>query len=607
MRYWAAPASAASPMRLPHLRPLVVVYALCLVLCAIGYARYDNYQLDGDAVAFMDIADAIHARDAARVVNGYWNPGYAAALYVGEVVARPTRWAELQTFFWVNFVIFVGCIVACVAFVHALGEARDRLVIDGPSEAALPTGLLQLTGLALLFASFQRELPLGAVRADALLLLFFLLAATLVLRVQAGGGFGCYAGLGLVLGLGFLTKSFAFLPSGILLAGIFVFGLVRRRRGVIAGAVVAGIVFTALAGPYIAAISKQRGRLTTGESARLNYAFFIDHTARWHEWHTGDLGRATATFKHHEELLLERPAVYSYAGHPVGTYPLWFDPAYWTDTLQPHFTWKGHAQRLARCSALLLRFVVGHLEAFLLVALLVAGGCFFPRGRASWMPLLPVAVWGGLIFAIYFPIDLQDRYLTGGLLLIALPVLAALRRPLGSEGRSGLATGAVLLLAGVVLANAVSDLAQRRRTLSVAGVPRGAYDAEIYPAAQALVTLVPPGSSVACFGDKACYLDHYWARLAGTPIRAEIEVPRSGDPGAFWSSLANRAEVVETLRGHGIGAIVGVFAPSTQAPEGWRKLGTSDFYAYPMTASATGSRGTEGMLCGSPCHTGMER
>ncbi len=572
----------ASPARL---RTIVVLYALLMLLCGIGYAKYDNYQLDGDAVAFMDVADAIHAHNWPVVINGYWNPAYAATLAIGQIVAHPSRWDELQTYFWVNFFIFAACIGATYYFVQGLLRVRDRSLADADSSPTFSQPALLLTALGLLFIAFQRELPIGAVRADGLLLFFFFMAAGFLLRLQSTGRFVYYPLLGLALGFAYLTKSFAFLPSGLLLTALFVYGLTRKngRRGrIISGVLLAGVVFIALAGPYILAISKQRGRPTTGESARLNYAFFVDQTGRWHEWRTNDLGHATASFKHHEELLVNVPPVYSYAQHPLGTYPLWFDPSYWTDTLTPKVYLHGHILRLKRTTVLLLRYLTGHLEAFVLFAVLLFSGCFFSRRRATWLPLIPATLWGLLMLGIYFPIDLQDRYLTPAFLFVVLPILAMLRRPKNGY-QAEVATGVALAFAGLVLATAVTDLAERRRVESVTGYPRGAYSKQIYPAAKGIADLgIAPGSTVACFGDVACYVDHYWARIAGTPIRAEIEVPDDSDPGAFWKHITDKQAVLDALRARQIKVIVGSFDPTGEAPEGWHQLGSSNFYAYPL-------------------------
>ena len=585
-----------------RLRKFALLYPVLLILCGIGYAKYDSYRIDGDAVAFMDIADALRAHDFALVINGYWNPMYAGTLAIGQSIAHPSRVNELQIFYWMNFWIFVACIFACIYFVRSLVLLRERYGANTTTPPVLSPPALTLLALALLFFGFQRELSLGAVRADALLLFFIFLAASFLLRLQATQRFLFYPLLGIALGLAYLTKSFAFLPSAFLLTTIFVFGLTRKstqRTRILSGAILAGILFATIAGPYILAISKQRGRFTTGESARLNYSFFIDNTGRWHEWHSGDLGHATATFKHHEQLIVDTPPVYSYARHPIGTYPLWFDPSYWTDTLQPHFWLKGHILRFLRNIVVFIRFLVGHLEALVVLAVLLLTGCFFPRQRRDWLPFLPVALLGLLMIAIYFPIDLQDRYLTGAFLLFLLPLFAMLRSSSATKTSTqpstqtptqpftqttAIASALTLLLAGLAVADAAADLGFRRRTLSTTGYPRGAYSKEIYPAAQGLNDLgIGYGQTVACFGDAACYTDHYWARIADTPIRAEIEVPDGGDPNAFWqANAAHHDEIIAALRARNITAIVGYFEPSGNIPAGWHQLGTSDVYAYPL-------------------------
>ena len=568
-----------------RIRKITLIYLVLLVLCGIGYAKYDSYGLDGDAVSFMDIADALRAHDFAHVVNGYWNPGYAAMLAAGQAISNPSRWNELQAFYWVNFWIYLGCLAACIYFVRSLVLVRERCSPDSSAPSAFSSDALLLVALALMFASFQRELHISAVRSDSLLLMLLFIAASFLLRLQASGGFIYYPLLGLALGLSYLTKSFAFLPSFLLLGAIFFFGLVRgrtNRNRIVAGSVLAGLVFAIVAGPYILAISKQRGRPTTGESARLNYAFFVDQTDRWHEFRTGNLGHATATFKHPEQLLLDSPPVYSYLHHPYGTYPIWFDPSYWTDTIQPHVYLKGHLIRIARCSALLARFIVAHLEAFVVLIVLLVAGAFFSRQWRGWLPVASVALWGLLMLGIYFPVDLQDRYLVAPFLFVVITLLALLRRPANSNV-GGAATVAAVLLALLLLADATADIAQRRRILSVTGYPRGAYSTQIYPAALGLNQLgITPGQTVACFGSQACYVDHYWARLAGTPIRAEIEVPDYSDPGAFWSKQQNKQQALDGLRSTGVSAVVGFFAPSAHIPEGWRQLGESNFYAYDL-------------------------
>ena len=69
-----------SPRLTLWLRRLWPVYCFLAALVTFGYAIYDGYQIDGDAVAYMDIGDLMRSHQWAGVINGYWNPLYPAAL-----------------------------------------------------------------------------------------------------------------------------------------------------------------------------------------------------------------------------------------------------------------------------------------------------------------------------------------------------------------------------------------------------------------------------------------------------------------------------------------------------------------------------------------------
>ena len=391
-----------------------------------------------------------------------------------------------------------------------------------------------------------------------------------------------YKLIGAGLGCAYLTKSYAFLPATLLLVGLLIDGFGRKdgsRTRAVVGAVLAGGVFLLFSGPYITAISIQRGRLTIGESARLNYAFFIDQMDRWHEWHRQALGHALGNFKNAEDAIVDVPAVYSYARHLLGTYPLWFDPAYWTDGMQPQFWLSGHLQRLVRCSELLVRFLVDHPEALIYAAtLFVTGHRFCNMGEVK-KPFFAVTALGVAMLSIYFPVDIQDRYISVVFLLIVIPILSLIR-PARVTPDLG-AAAATILLAGLTMTNAARDVAQSRRVESGAGHAGGAYNGSIYTAAQSLAELgISPGSKLACMGDSACYVDQYWARLASSQIAAEIGVPNNEDPALFWQKLANKTNVLNALQDQNIKALVAIFPNGIASTEGWQRLGTGHFYVY---------------------------
>ena len=588
-------------------RRFLPIYALLVFIAAIGYARFDVYVMDGDGTAFMDIAQNLRSGHASLAINGYWNPGYPAVLAAVDSVARPTLWRELVVLRYTNVGIFAFAMLACVFFTSELARGRRRRN-DGDAVAAVPAYALHLLGLALLLMSLGRELQVAAPRSDTLLMTFLLLAAALLLRILNGAGLWAYPVLGLALGCAFLTKSFGFLPSVALMLGLLVHGLLGNRVNrarVLGGTALLATVFACTAGPYILAVSRQLGHLTTGDSARMNYAFFIDNTSRWHEWYHHQLGHAGGTFLHAETVIGGPPAVFSFAAHPYGTFPLWFDPAWWTLGLKPHVYLHGHVLRGLRNLALLVRYVLERPEIFVLLAAVLAFGAAWPRLRrlrdlpSSVWAFAPIA-WGVLMFAIYLPIDLQARYLTGPLLLILLPVFALLRvRSLGVEesgkhnfpGTPTVSTALIVLFAGMGLGQAFTFLAERRRQTAPAEQRHPGYDREIFPAAAALDQLgLQPGDKIACMGDCACYTDHYWARLADTQILAQVETPGEADPQLVWDSIQDKSKVIDPLRNMGLRYIVTMFGNSLRKPDGWVQLGHSDFFAYPLQTPVSASQ-----------------
>ena len=204
------------------------------------------------------------------------------------------------------------------------------------------------------------------------------------------------------------------------------------------------------------------------------------------------------------------------------------------------------------------------------------------------------------MFAIYFPIDIQARYLTGPFLFVLLPLFALLRVRSEASGvqaehkfsnTSTISTALIVLFAGIGLSQAVTYLAERRRQTPPAEQRHPGYDREIFPAAAALDQLgLRPGDKIACMGDHACYTDHYWARLADTQILAQVETPGEADPQLVWDGIQDKAAITEPLQKMGLRYIVTTFGNSLRKPDGWIELGHSDFFAYPLQTPVAASQ-----------------
>jgi multisubunit Na+/H+ antiporter MnhF subunit len=583
----------ASPLS-TLLRRFFPVYCVLAALLTFGYALYDSYQIDGDAVAYMDIGDYLRAHQWAGIVNGYWHPMYPALLALGHALFHATLATELRAYCFVNFGIFLLGMAAVVWFTDAISGSRSE--VRG-SSYLLDRYAMRYLGLALLVIASQRELSLGKVRPDALLQAFLLFALAALLRHLATGRLRYAALMGAALGCAYLTKSFAFVVALLSIAVLAAFRrlwLKHKAARVVPAGLVAFVCFAAVAGPYVAALSHRHGRFDFGDSGSLNYAWLVGGTEKMHlqPYMTSQFGSAEVHLKHPERELLRSPQVLSYAELPYGTYPDWFDATYWNDQIKPHFRVRDDLPHAARNCLLVGRYLLNHPEALLLLALLlVLGARVTPGGKpganAFWLVplLLGVVIWG-----IYAMVNTEERYLTVAYLAIVLSVFAMLRTP-EMESRisnlPSLASALVLLLALLAAGGSLRTVLEGRRQLALLGYPGGWYSAKMNDAAQSLSEMgVRPGDSVACVGTVACVRDPYWARLAGVRVLTEI-YDKDTPLYPFLANLPNRELAIATVRGQGAKVLVGDFGVARVSDSdpffrNWRQLDNTTLYALPL-------------------------
>jgi hypothetical protein len=79
--------------------------------------------------------------------------------------------------------------------------------------------------------------------------------------------------------------------------------------------------------------------------------------------------------------------------------------------------------------------------------------------------------WGLVMVGIYFPLALEERYITFSFLFIVIPLLALLVRPEGRDRLPEVGTGLVLLPASVSLFSGLRDEFQQRPMDKIAYSP----------------------------------------------------------------------------------------------------------------------------------------
>jgi hypothetical protein len=600
--------TSPEPTRLAvWLRRLWPLYVFLVAVVTFGYALYDPYQIDGDAVAYMDIGDLIRAHNWHGVINGYWNPLYPAFLAIGHILFHATRYTELHAYYMANFGIFLLEMLAVIAFVDALMNLRELRETATASSRPLPFLLdrytLRYLGIAILVVCSQRELSLGKVRPDALLLALLLFALAALLRHLATGHLRYAALMGVALGLAYLTKSFAFLFTLLCVLTIVVFRSFWLRHSiarVVSAGLLALISFSIVAGPYIAALSKQKGHFDFGDSGSLNYLWYVSGTEKMHlqQNQTPLFHGSDVHLKHPEKQLLDSPPIFSYKQLPYGTYPDWFDTSFFNDSIKAHLNIRLQIAVVGHCTVRTLRYIANHPEAWILLFLLFLLGA---RLHPNWRPsanvfwLAPILL-GIATLCIYGIVNVEDRYLSAAFLILFLPVFAALRISSATEGTSNstriAAASAIFLFALLTIGESARNVGELRRNLSVLRSPGGWYDPDIFRAARALNAMgVEPGDTIACIGTRACLYDHYWARLAGVRILTEIYEPT---PPLFpyLAGMPNRDQAYDVLRHEDAKVLVGYFDPglmtgANSVSAGWRELDGTPFYALSLNLPTT--------------------
>jgi 4-amino-4-deoxy-L-arabinose transferase-like glycosyltransferase len=349
------------------------------------------------------------------------------------------------------------------------------------------------------------------------------LACGVLLRIQIGPRkWPYFAALGAILGLGYLSKA-AMFP----LAFIFLFAATSSDDGFrlkLAHLFVALLTFSMTAGPYAAALSSAKGRLTFSDTGKLSYVWFVDpgtDVVPDQHWQGGPAGYGQPL--HPTRLLYNDPALYEFAAPIGGTYPPGTDPSYWYDGVQVRFD-PAKVWAIARWN---VEFYWNHFLAALLAGLLLltcVGGR--PAGFVlalveRWRIVVPAVCGLGMyamttdFFQNTFPQQPSTRFIASfAVVLFAAGVTAIRFKPSAATRRLVLGlTCAGLLFAGWGLSG--------RTVQEIKAAIHNKQQNKHWRSAQVLRRLgIGPGSRVAIIGPE--YDHEFWARLARVKIIAQV-------------------------------------------------------------------------------------
>jgi 4-amino-4-deoxy-L-arabinose transferase-like glycosyltransferase len=405
---------------------------------------------------------------------------------------------------------------------------------------------------------------------------FVFLAAGLIARIRLGNvDPRLFLSLGVVLGLGYLSKSFMFSIAPVFLALAWL--IQKRTRASSFRILLAAGVFMLLSLPFILLISNAKGKFTIGEAGTVTFLREVMLIPYPH-WQ-GDPQRNIFP-AHPARVIHTSPYVYEF-GEPIGgTYPIITDPSYW---------YEGIPVRVSVTDVLIRLLASGNyfLDLFfeklgILVACVIALYLMSRRTKRNlfeivnqWVLVIPAVI----AFGLYGMVLVEGRYIGVFVLLFWADILGNIRfadlthNKLWMSALSGIA--ALGLLVNIALFN-LDGFTRLNPPVKAGLVESSASPAGPLATAQSLTELgVEPGDKVGVIGYAH---DSFWARLVKVKISAQMLDP---DAEILWrGDDAMQKSVLRALADADVRAVVAEYVPDGVDMTGWHQVGNSNYYIF---------------------------
>ena len=527
-------------------------------LQAVG-TRFD---MDPDGISYLNLSDLYLRGDWGSAVNGYWSPAYPVLVGLFRRLLRPSPYQEAVAVHLLAFLIFLATCRTFQLFILELQRRQARLqaslapnlrVMNFTGGIELVVAVAAFLWGALTLTSLERVGP------DMLLAGIVFCIATLLLQVRSDrASIPRFLCLGVVLGLGYLTKAVMF-PIGCFIALTWFAG-VRSPGAAVPGTALILAAFLAVATPQLLAMSRLTGNPSYGLVGKLAYAGKVNGYTRW--WIGEPPGSGVPL--HPIRRIHRQPDAYEFASaRESSSYPFWDSPAYWLAGIRPSFSLEKQALVVGKMLVQYARMLWPLVLSYVVLAAIAAG-----RGSVRFPYLLLPAASA---FALYSLVHAEPRFFGAWSVILFLAAVSGLAFP-SQRIRSA---RRVLIVAGMIL---VTPLAWNTvfRARQTAGLFTGFGQAHIqWTIASNLRKLgIEPGSKVASVGRA---FDGYWARLAEVQIAMEVN---EYDAPSYWSASDSvRTAVNEALLSHGARAVVMNRVPKSKIARDWVALGY-DHYAF---------------------------
>jgi hypothetical protein len=289
------------------------------------------------------------------------------------------------------------------------------------------------------------------------------------------------------LGIAYLVKSPGFV---IALLALTLLTFVLYRQGQLKASAwkltLAAIVFLAICGPYITALSLQKHRFDFGDSARLNYAWLVDGTQSQHLLNNqpARFGNSHVALKHSEVELMSNPIVVSFDHFPHATYAPWFDPSYFNEGIFPRFSLRRQIRLIVEQSRHLIVFTVDHSYILSLLILCAIWGAWPSVYKDLLLLLLGLYLFFGFCVLMYLSVHFLDRYIAGIFWPASIVTLAVFTAT--DIRKRGMVAGATVFMSLAILLSGVQTVIRMRESAIFSGKTHGWYSTAEYGTARKL-------------------------------------------------------------------------------------------------------------------------
>jgi 4-amino-4-deoxy-L-arabinose transferase-like glycosyltransferase len=557
-------------IRFVHVR--TAFRTLAVLLGALHtYAAVKSQSMNADGISYLDIGDAYFRADWATAINTVWSPLYSWILGLVNFIFKPSMAWEFPAVHLVNFLIFLA---ALSSFEFMWGNARAVPQISNTH--TISESFWWALGYLLFIWTSLSLIEIWAVTPDMLMAVFVFLAAGLVAQIRSGDEkLRVFLRLGLVLGLGYLSKTFMFSTA---LVFLVVAWLVQQRTsGSAKRTLTAAAVFLVISLPYVTLISNAKGKLTIGESGTVTYVRHVLGIPYPH-WQGSPEQHIFPT--HPSRVIHRSPAVYEF-GEPIGgTYPIAFDPSYWYEGITAQLT-------SGNLTGSLLASGIHYLELFfqkqgILTACVLVLYCMRQRRKRDsseilrrWALVIPAVI----SFGLYALVLVEDRYVGVFVLLFWSDILANIRLPDLPDTSIWMKVVSLVaasgLLANIILFN-LDGFTRLIPSVNSSFTEASAPAARPLAVAEALHELgIQQGDKVGVIGYA---YDSFWARLARVKIVAEM---LEADAMDFWQGdEALQQSVLQAFASSGTKAVIAEYVPDETQLQDWHRVGNSNYYIY---------------------------